>query len=178
MRTVFLARGDCHEAARKLVLPALDRYLLRHRGSGSRRILSGADGHPARVDSRRRRQDRPGESIRLFASRSSRRRPPPRGSTRHAPGSSAGGLLRGLLARRHPVYAFGSLLNQGRFTAADFAVNSLNHPDPITKLADESRRQHPPSLAGGTSSPTSRRSSGVTRPSRAGHGWSKRSSLT
>ena len=32
----------------------------------------------------------------------------------------------------NPVYAFGSLLNQGRFTAADFAVNRLNHPDPIT----------------------------------------------
>ncbi len=32
----------------------------------------------------------------------------------------------------NPVYAFGSLLNQGRFTAADFAVNNLNHPDPIT----------------------------------------------
>jgi hypothetical protein len=32
----------------------------------------------------------------------------------------------------NPVYAFGSLLNQGRFTAADFAVNTLNHPDPIT----------------------------------------------
>lgn len=32
----------------------------------------------------------------------------------------------------NPVYAFGSLLNQGRFTAADFAVEKLNHPDPIT----------------------------------------------
>jgi outer membrane protein len=32
----------------------------------------------------------------------------------------------------NPVYAFGSLLNQGRFTAADFAVDKLNHPDPIT----------------------------------------------
>jgi len=31
----------------------------------------------------------------------------------------------------NPVYAFGSLLNQGRFTAADFAVDKLNHPDPI-----------------------------------------------
>jgi outer membrane protein TolC len=31
-----------------------------------------------------------------------------------------------------PVYAFGSLLNQGRFTAADFAVDTLNHPDAIT----------------------------------------------
>ena len=32
----------------------------------------------------------------------------------------------------NPVYAFGSLLNQGRFTAADFAMDRLNHPDPIT----------------------------------------------
>lgn len=32
----------------------------------------------------------------------------------------------------NPVYAFGSLLNQGRFTAADFALDRLNHPDAIT----------------------------------------------
>lgn len=32
----------------------------------------------------------------------------------------------------NPVYAFGALLNQGRFTSADFAVDRLNHPDPIT----------------------------------------------
>jgi outer membrane protein TolC len=32
----------------------------------------------------------------------------------------------------NPVYAFGALLNQGRFTAADFAVDRLNHPDPIS----------------------------------------------
>lgn len=32
----------------------------------------------------------------------------------------------------NPVYAFGSLLNQGRFTQADFAVDRLNHPDPLT----------------------------------------------
>ena len=32
----------------------------------------------------------------------------------------------------NPVYAFGSLLNQGRFTSADFALDKLNHPDPIT----------------------------------------------
>ncbi len=30
------------------------------------------------------------------------------------------------------MYAFGALLNQGRFTAADFAVDRLNHPDPIS----------------------------------------------
>lgn len=32
----------------------------------------------------------------------------------------------------NPVYAFGSLLNQGRFTAADFALDRLNHPQAIT----------------------------------------------
>ena len=30
-----------------------------------------------------------------------------------------------------PVFAFGSLLNQRRFTEADFAIDALNHPDPI-----------------------------------------------
>ncbi|HEX2949965.1 MAG TPA: TolC family protein, partial [Armatimonadota bacterium] len=30
-----------------------------------------------------------------------------------------------------PVYAFGTRLRQGRFTAADFALNRLNHPTPI-----------------------------------------------
>jgi outer membrane protein TolC len=31
-----------------------------------------------------------------------------------------------------PVFVFSSLLSQRRFTAADFAIASLNHPDPIT----------------------------------------------
>lgn len=38
----------------------------------------------------------------------------------------------GVMRSDNPVYAFGSLLNQGRFTSADFAVDKLNHPDPIT----------------------------------------------
>lgn len=38
----------------------------------------------------------------------------------------------GISRSDNPVYAFGSLLNQGRFTQADFAVDKLNHPDPIT----------------------------------------------
>lgn len=38
----------------------------------------------------------------------------------------------GLTRSDNPVYAFGSLLNQGRFTQADFAVDRLNHPDPIS----------------------------------------------
>ena len=31
-----------------------------------------------------------------------------------------------------PVFVFSSLLSQRRFTAADFAIPALNHPDPIT----------------------------------------------
>lgn len=31
-----------------------------------------------------------------------------------------------------PVYVFGTRLRQGRFTAADFALNSLNYPTPIS----------------------------------------------
>src|SRR5262249_28737873 len=30
----------------------------------------------------------------------------------------------------NPVYSFGSLLNQQQFSAVDFALDSLNHPDP------------------------------------------------
>ncbi len=37
----------------------------------------------------------------------------------------------GLTRSDNPVYAFGSLLNQGRFTSADFAVDKLNHPNAI-----------------------------------------------
>lgn len=33
-----------------------------------------------------------------------------------------------------PVYAFGSLLNQRRFTEADFAIDALNHPDPVSNF--------------------------------------------
>jgi outer membrane protein len=41
-------------------------------------------------------------------------------------------LSEGFSRSDNPVYAFGSLLNQGRFTSGDFAVDKLNHPDPIT----------------------------------------------
>jgi outer membrane protein TolC len=41
-------------------------------------------------------------------------------------------LSEGVVQSNNPVYVFGSLLNQGRFTAADFALNRLNNPDPIT----------------------------------------------
>ena len=34
-----------------------------------------------------------------------------------------------------PVFVFGSLLNQRRFTAADFALDALNHPDAIDNFA-------------------------------------------
>src|SRR5688500_7693103 len=31
-----------------------------------------------------------------------------------------------------PVFVFSSLLSQRRFTAANFAIPALNHPDPLT----------------------------------------------
>jgi outer membrane protein len=34
----------------------------------------------------------------------------------------------------NPVFAFSSKLNQGRFTASDFAIDTLNHPDPINNF--------------------------------------------
>src|SRR3954462_5603161 len=38
------------------------------------------------------------------------------------------GVQRGTL----PVYVFGSLLSQRRFTEANFALDALNYPDPLT----------------------------------------------
>ena len=38
----------------------------------------------------------------------------------------------GITRSDNPVFVFGQLLNQGRFTAADFALDRLNHPDPIS----------------------------------------------
>jgi outer membrane protein TolC len=34
----------------------------------------------------------------------------------------------------NPVYVFGTLLTQGRFTAANFALSSLNYPTPLTNF--------------------------------------------
>jgi outer membrane protein len=34
----------------------------------------------------------------------------------------------------NPVFVFGSLLEQGRFTAANFDIHSLNNPDPINNI--------------------------------------------
>jgi outer membrane protein TolC len=34
----------------------------------------------------------------------------------------------------NPVYVFGTLLTQGRFTEANFALSSLNHPAPLTNF--------------------------------------------
>src|ERR1035441_5158116 len=34
-----------------------------------------------------------------------------------------------------PVYAFGTRLRQGQFTQADFALDALNHPQPIGNFA-------------------------------------------
>ncbi len=38
----------------------------------------------------------------------------------------------GVTRSNNPVFVFGSKLNQQRFTAADFALNNLNYPTPIT----------------------------------------------
>jgi outer membrane protein len=41
-----------------------------------------------------------------------------------------------------PVYVFGSLLSQRRFTEANFAIDSLNHPDPLTNHRASLTLQH------------------------------------
>ncbi len=43
-------------------------------------------------------------------------------------------LMEGVQRGDLPVYAFGSLLNQRRFTAANFAVDALNNPAPVTNV--------------------------------------------
>lgn len=42
-----------------------------------------------------------------------------------------------------PVYVFGSLLSQKRFTEANFAIDSLNRPDPMTNHRTTVTVQHP-----------------------------------
>ncbi|MFN8006173.1 MAG: TolC family protein [Terriglobia bacterium] len=37
----------------------------------------------------------------------------------------------------NPVYVFGSLLNQRRFTAADFALDRLNYPNPLSNFQNK-----------------------------------------
>jgi outer membrane protein len=37
----------------------------------------------------------------------------------------------------NPVYVFGTLLNQRRFTAADFALNRLNNPNPLSNFQNK-----------------------------------------
>lgn len=37
----------------------------------------------------------------------------------------------------NPVYVFGTLLGQQRFTAENFDINALNHPDPVNNLKGE-----------------------------------------
>jgi outer membrane protein TolC len=39
-----------------------------------------------------------------------------------------------LLGGNNPVYVFGTLLTQRRFTAANFELSSLNTPDPVKNL--------------------------------------------
>lgn len=44
-------------------------------------------------------------------------------------------FVQGWTRSNNPVFSFGSLLNQQRFTANDFALESLNHPDPLTDVS-------------------------------------------
>ncbi|HSC26621.1 MAG TPA: TolC family protein [Vicinamibacterales bacterium] len=41
-------------------------------------------------------------------------------------------LIEGWQRGNHPVFVFSSLLAQRRFTAANFALDALNHPDPLS----------------------------------------------
>ena len=43
-------------------------------------------------------------------------------------------LLEGFARSDNPVFVFGSKLNQGRFTGNDFALSTLNHPDPLNNF--------------------------------------------
>lgn len=48
-------------------------------------------------------------------------------------------LTQDLVRSTNPVFAFGSKLGQERFTNADFALESLNQPDPLTNSATRLR---------------------------------------
>lgn len=43
-------------------------------------------------------------------------------------------LIESVQRGNQPVFVFGSLLSQRRFEAADFALQSLNHPSPVTSV--------------------------------------------
>jgi len=46
-------------------------------------------------------------------------------------------LIQGWNRSNNPVYVFGTLLNQQRFSEANFAVDSLNHPAPISDVSSK-----------------------------------------
>lgn len=48
-----------------------------------------------------------------------------------------------LIGSNNPVFVFGSLLEQGRFSASNFALNSLNNPNPIANLRTLVQAQMP-----------------------------------
>ena len=43
-------------------------------------------------------------------------------------------FTQGITRSNNPVFVFGSLLEQGRFSASNFALESLNHPDGLTNF--------------------------------------------
>jgi outer membrane protein TolC len=48
----------------------------------------------------------------------------------------------------NPVFAFGTLLNQGRFTEEDFGLDRLNNPDPINNFRSQFLLQQPIFIGG------------------------------
>ena len=48
----------------------------------------------------------------------------------------------------NPVFVFGSLLNQGRFTEENFQLDSLNNPDPLNNFRSQFMLQQPIFLGG------------------------------
>jgi outer membrane protein TolC len=48
----------------------------------------------------------------------------------------------------NPVFAFGTLLNQGRFTEQNFSIDNLNNPDPINNFRSQFVLQQPIFIGG------------------------------
>ncbi|HSP07862.1 MAG TPA: TolC family protein [Acidobacteriota bacterium] len=46
-------------------------------------------------------------------------------------------FVQGWTRSNNPVFSFGSLLNQQRFSEANFAIDSLNNPDPLTDVSSK-----------------------------------------
>jgi outer membrane protein TolC len=71
-----------------------------------------------------------------------------------------------------PVFVFGSLLAQRRFTEANFAIEALNHPDPVSNHRAALTISQPIFDAGRTAAATRAATAGVTL-ARAGSGQAR-----